>query len=417
MIHKLSKSISHIINSFYLLIFLLVISLPSFAQSAEEGKKLFQANCTSCHKAPGKGKLVGPDVIGTQTRHSEAWLISWIKNSQGLVKSGDPEAVALFEANNKNLMTSFQQLSDNDVKSILAYIAAPGGGKPDTTTPPPPPPPDDVASGFYSTTTLITLGLLFAVLLLIAVVLIKIKSVMNGVIKAKYPEMVDPNEEPSFWETWPGRWKRMNKTLLVMGILFVLVLFGGYYGYIFGMDEVGVQQGYAPTQPIAFPHDVHAGTYKIDCKYCHSTVEKSKQASIPSLSTCVNCHKSGGVEGESETAAKEIQKVITAFETNTPVKWIRIHNLPDHAYFNHSQHVKVGKVECKSCHGEVEKMKVVSQQATLQMGWCIDCHNKSKVDVANNEYYTKLHSQLKAERRPFATVANNGGLECGKCHY
>ena len=204
----------------------------------------------------------------------------------------------------------------------------------------------------------------------------------------------------------------------------------GLIGFDYGNKVVGVQKGYMPAQPIKYSHQLHAGTYKINCQYCHSGADKSKQATVPSASTCMNCHMhvtaSAKYDGK---VSPEIQKIYDAVgwdankkaydpsKTQTPIKWVRVHNLPDHAYFNHAQHVKIGKVECQACHGPVETMQVVSQQRSLQMGWCINCHREAKVDVANNDYYVKLHAELKKEGKSSITVAQNGGTECGKCHY
>jgi Cytochrome c7 and related cytochrome c len=216
--------------------------------------------------------------------------------------------------------------------------------------------------------------------------------------------------------------------------------------YWFGMTEIGVQKGYAPVQPIAYSHKLHAGDLKIDCKYCHSTAEYSKQASIPSLNTCMNCHK--GVQkastAEGDEISVEIKKIYAALDYNPekngaeafgpnprPIRWTRIHNLPDHAYFNHSQHVKVGKLACQTCHGPVEKMEVVQQWSTLQMGWCINCHLNTGMDVEANNYYKALHQKasadikangdkskyFRADGKVKVTPSMNGGLECSKCHY
>lgn len=236
--------------------------------------------------------------------------------------------------------------------------------------------------------------------------------------------------EPSFYEsTIEPVTKRWNPTiaLLVFGALLVGSLF--LVGYKYGMDEVGVQQGYSPDQPINFPHNTHAGEYKIDCKYCHSTVEKSKSASIPSLNTCMNCHRSvQATEKYNGKISPEIQKIYDAIgwdtETatysrpQTPIRWVRIHNLPDLAYFNHSQHVVAGNLECQTCHGPVQEMEKVYQYSSLQMEWCIDCHKERGIDSENNAYYEDVHKRLKADStKNYMTVAENGGLECSKCHY
>jgi hypothetical protein len=204
----------------------------------------------------------------------------------------------------------------------------------------------------------------------------------------------------------------------------------GLYGFDYGVKEIGVQKDYAPVQPINYSHELHAGKYKINCLYCHNGADKGKQASIPSASTCMNCHMHVTAKDKyNGQVSPEIAKIYNAVgwdaekraydpsKTKTPIKWVRIHNLPDHAYFNHAQHVKIGKVECQACHGPIETMAVVSQQRSLQMGWCINCHREAKVDVANNDYYEKLHADIKIDGKEFITVAQNGGLECGKCHY
>jgi len=279
---------------------------------------------------------------------------------------------------------------------------------------------------------LIGLGIFAAILVFIIFILVNIRKVIERIYLDKYPE---EKEEKKL------HWKQNRKTFrfklfvkhpvvgtMAVGALVTVIL--GLYGFDYGNKKVGVQKGYAPVQPINYSHELHAGKYKINCQYCHSSADKSKQASIPSASTCMNCHAYVKAKANyNGQVSPEIQKIYNAVgydsESGTykvgyvqqPIKWIRIHNLPDHAYFNHAQHVKIGKVECQSCHGSIEKMKVVSQQKSLQMGWCINCHREAKVDVANNDYYEKLHKDLKANNKDFITVAQNGGLECSKCHY
>jgi hypothetical protein len=265
--------------------------------------------------------------------------------------------------------------------------------------------------------------------------LFSIRKVVDQLYAQKFPEAVAEEVEQTIsWKERPTsvRYKLFKKHPVVGTIVVILAftVVAGLVGFDYGNKEVGVQQGYAPTQPINYSHELHAGKYKINCLYCHSGADKSKQATIPSASTCMNCHMhvtaSKNYDGK---VSPEIQKIYNAVgwdadkkaydptKPQTPIKWVRIHNLPDLAYFNHAQHVKVGKVECQACHGPIETMKVVSQQSSLQMGWCINCHREAKVDVANNDYYQKLHDDLKAQGKSYATVANVGGLECGKCHY
>lgn len=282
-------------------------------------------------------------------------------------------------------------------------------------------------SSFYSNSTLLALVILSIVLLAIAALLFGIRRHLIALNQANNPEEAEPSFYESKIKPVISQW---NPTIATLAISTVLLLVLGAFGYKFGMEEVGVQQGYAPDQPINFSHKIHAGQYEIDCKYCHSTVEKSKSASIPSLNTCMNCHKYvKASEKYNGKTSPEIQKIydaigfdgenmeyIEGFEQK-PIEWVRIHNLPDLSYFNHSQHVVVGNLECQLCHGPIEEMDKVYQYSTLQMGWCIDCHRERGIDSENNEYYEEVHKNMKAEGKDYITVAENGGLECSKCHY
>ncbi|MES2725735.1 MAG: c-type cytochrome [Bacteroidota bacterium] len=409
---------------------LLLVTKLSFADVAE-GEKLFNANCTACHAI--NDKVVGPALKDIDKRQSEAWLIKWVKNSQAVIKSGDAYANKIYNEYNQSQMTAFPQLSDDQIKSILAYVKT-GGPAPAAATAGAEggAGPANGDGGFYTQGMLIGLSIFAVILIAIIFILVNIRKVIENIYNEKHPEMA---EEPKI------HWKQNKKAIryklfvkhpvvgtLAVGAVITIVL--GLYGFDFANKEVGVQKGYAPTQPINYSHELHAGKYKINCQYCHSSADKSKQASIPSASTCMNCHMYVKAKDKyNGQVSPEIQKIYNAVGYDAekgayiagfkqqPIKWIRIHNLPDHAYFNHSQHVKIGKVECQACHGPIEKMKVVSQQRSLQMGWCINCHREAKVDVANNDYYEKLHKDLKASNKVFITVAQNGGLECAKCHY
>jgi cytochrome c2 len=401
-----------------------------------EGEKLFTANCTSCHAI--NEKVVGPALKDVHKRREAAWITKWVKNSQAMVKSGDATAVALYKENNESVMTSFENLSDAQIGSIIEYVKAesekgPGGPVPPEN--PNNPIPQVAQDGFYNSTTFWGLTVIAIILFVIVFILFSIRKVVDQLYAQKFPEeaALDAEEKLSWKERPTSVRYKLFKKHPVVGVMVVSIAFmavAGLYGFNYGNKEVGVQKGYAPTQPINYSHELHAGKYKINCLYCHSGADKSKQATIPSPSTCMNCHMhvtaSKNYDGN---VSPEIQKIYNAVgwdadkkmydpaKPKTPIKWVRIHNLPDLAYFNHSQHVKVGKVECQACHGPIETMKVVSQQTSLQMGWCINCHREAKVDVANNDYYEKLHADLKAQGKSYATVANVGGLECGKCHY
>lgn len=412
----------------------------AFADAAE-GEQLYKANCTACHAI--NEKVVGPALKDVHKRRESAWLLKWIKNSQKLIASGDPVAVQVYKENNESPMTAFENLSDAQINSIVDYIkkesetpAAPVVASASTL----PAASDGTAAGsanngdFYTSGTYYALLVMSLVLAIIVFVLYRIQKVVESLYEQKHPaEAAAEKAENVSWRDnkLSFRYKLFKKHpvvgTIVVSLLFMVVF--GLLGFDYGNKEIGVQKGYAPVQPINYSHELHAGTYKINCMYCHSGADKGKQASIPSASTCMNCHMHVQAKKEDGKVSPEIQKIYNAVgwdaekraydpsKPKTPIKWVRIHNLPDHAYFNHAQHVKIGKVECQACHGPIETMKVVSQQRSLQMGWCINCHREANVDVANNDYYEKLHANLKTEGQASITVAQNGGLECGKCHY
>ncbi len=180
----------------------------------------------------------------------------------------------------------------------------------------------------------------------------------------------------------------------------------------------GRQQNYAPTQPIKFSHKIHAGDNKIDCQYCHTTAEVSKSASIPPANLCLNCHVLI-VEG-TKSGKFEINKIAEAQQNMDPIEWVRVHNLPDHVFFSHAQHVGAGKLDCAECHGPVEEMDVIREYSDLSMGWCLDCHRTRKVDFENNDYYALFeayHEEVKSGMRDSVLVEDIGGTNCMKCHY
>ncbi len=440
--HSITQQLNNQIVTMKFLKITSLLALFSFSVSmawadAAEGEKLFTANCTSCHAI--NDKVVGPALKDVHKRRDAKWLVKWIKNSQALVKAGDPVAVQVYKENNEALMTSFENLSDAQITSIVDYIkaesekpaatatasAAPAAGGTTSTAAP-------AEDGFYNNTTFIALSIMALILFVIVFVLMRIKNTVKEIYETKFPEQAAAETEPAVDPRTTWKYKLFTKHPVVGTIVvitgFTVVI--GLYGFDYGNKKVGVQKDYAPTQPINYSHELHAGKYKINCLYCHSGADKSKQATIPSPSTCMNCHMhvtaSAKYNGQ---VSPEIAKIYDAVgwdnekkaydpsKTQKPIKWVRIHNLPDLAYFNHAQHVKIGKVECQACHGAIEKMPVVAQNASLQMGWCINCHREAKVDVANNDYYEKLHADLKAEGKSYVTVAKAGGLECGKCHY
>ncbi len=399
------------ISSF--LIFFCLFHTQLFAQP--DGKKLFDDNCKQCHTTT-EARLIGPGLKGVSDRHDEAWLIPWVKNSQAMIKAGDEMAVKLFNEYNKVVMPS-QNLKDDDIKAIFAYVKAEGAKAPAQAA----------ATGAGEVKVEEGSGqwmwmLAFVILLLLAVVLNRIK---KGLHKAILIKEGKPVPEPVPGKIAAKRWIRGNKKLIAV-LLIVITAWGSYKGW-YALAGIGIQQGYEPDQPIKFSHKIHAGQDKIDCKYCHSSAEKSKTAGIPTANVCMNCHKY--IQEGPITGKEEISKIYAALDFDPatgnygsnpkPIQWVRIHNLPDLAYFNHSQHVKVAKIECQTCHGPVEEMDVVKQFSNLTMGWCIDCHRTTEVKMDENGYYTDFHKKLVEIHGEKAkiTVETIGGTECIRCHY
>ena len=395
-------------------------------EAIQAGKKLFNANCAACHKL--NKRAVGPALKGVSAKYDKEWLYSWIKNSTAMVKSGDAQAVAIYEEYNGSVMTSFPQLSNEDIDNILVYT--------DYT----PPAPVASAAAPVAGTAGQNSGLsnniiLFALVLVFVILVVMLFLVQKTLMKIATVSGVDISPEPKPKRT-PIWVAFVQNQFLVMVSVILLLLSSAYFVYGYFM-QVGVDQGYMPVQPIHYSHKIHAGANQIECKYCHSSARVSKHSGIPSLNVCMNCHRNiAEYNGEEDLEngytkdfyTKEIKKLYAAVgwdETNQqytgetqPVKWVRIHNLPDFVYFNHAQHVEVGEIACQKCHGPVEEMEIMYQYSPLTMGWCINCHRETNVKIENNEYYAKIHEELsKKYGVEKLTVAQMGGLECGKCHY
>lgn len=202
----------------------------------------------------------------------------------------------------------------------------------------------------------------------------------------------------------------------------ILVLSGSliYLSYALAVDaiDIGHSRDYQPDQPIKFSHKVHAGQNATDCIYCHSYAPYSKTAGIPSGNVCMNCHLL--VRKGTRSGTFEIAKIITNYESRTPIKWVKVYNLPDHVFFSHSQHVGAGGINCRKCHGPVEKMDRIVQYGDLSMGWCINCHRKTNVHFRENKFYSQykdLSEKMRNGRKDSVTIADLGGTECMKCHY
>jgi mono/diheme cytochrome c family protein len=378
------------------------------------GKAVFNANCKTCHKLDQK--YIGPALRGATDRNSAAWVKTWIANSQAVIASGDAYAVALYKEYNNSIMPSYAFLSDAELDGVLAYIeygdkvdpaaaaAAPGAAAGD-------PGAAATGSGIPNEYLSIIIGVLVFILLLILVVLGLIVTVLT-----KYINKQDLPEEDKEFVSQKTDFGKILKSDAVLILVTTLVIAFTAKTAIDGLYSIGVQQGYAPAQPIAFSHALHAGQYEIACQYCHTGVEIGKSANIPSANICMNCHTHIQNVGGKEGISPEIQKIYNAVDNNQPIEWVRVHNLPDLAYFNHAQHVAVGGVECQTCHGPIQEMEVVGQHSTLTMGWCIDCHRQTEIATEGNVYYDKL-VQLHSTSKDALKVKDIGGLECAKCHY
>ncbi|NCI45272.1 c-type cytochrome [Sediminibacterium soli] len=401
-----------------------ILLFGTLSVNAQDGKTLFQTNCASCHAV--HKKLTGPALAGVEDRWPDKTkLHAWVHNPAGFAKT-DAYAAGLIKEYAPTLMTGFPQLSEKDIDAIVDYIkTVPDPSKAGPAAGP-------VAEKGEESDNSLLFGILTLILAVVALTLLQ--------VNANLKKLADEKEGHGGVEPVPF-WR--NKSYIAM-ITIVLFVIGGYLTAK-GAMALGRSKDYEPTQPIFYSHKVHAGINQINCQYCHIGVYQGKQATIPSVNICMNCHaaiteyngeKLYNAEGEEVNGTAEIQKLhkYAGFETSKtwanwdpsnakPVEWVRIHNLPDHVYFNHSQHVKAGQVACQTCHGEIQKMDEVKQFADLSMGWCINCHRETKVQFKDNGFYSiyeKYHEDLKNGKIDSAkgiTVEKIGGTECQKCHY
>ena len=421
-------------NSFLIhLLFAFFLIFPftnSFSQDVDitAGKSLFNTNCAACHKLDKK--MTGPALRHVENRLlndeglDKQWLYAWIRNSSAVIKSGDSYANKIYTEYNRSAMTAYPQLSDSDIENILAYTDQ------EKTIPVASVSVSSVAapSNNLGLSNEVILGIFSLLFFLLAIALLLVSNTLRSFAILNDVKLIEKEKSKPIWKAFIDN----QFLMLCSAILFLLVSAYGFYGWTM---QIGTNQGYMPVQPIHYSHKIHAGDNQIDCNYCHSSARVSKHSGIPSLNVCMNCHKTI-YEYSGETTEEysktfydgEIQKLYKAVgwddETQeytgetSPVKWVRIHNLPDFAYFNHSQHVSVAGIECQTCHGPVEEMEIMYQSSPLTMGWCINCHRETNVKVKDNEYYAKIHKELsKKYGVEQLTVAQMGGLECGKCHY
>lgn len=458
------KRTARSISSVILLLILTAFTWSAQAQDGldqprwDAGKALFKSQCQTCH-LPDK-KMTGPALQGVtqrwidnadfQGKSGQEWLYEWIKNNNTVLAAGHPYANDLFKEYDKSVMNVFAQLSNEDIDNILYYVDNFDKGGQVIGVNPPGGPLTPVSTFPMKT----FLWILIGGLALVALILYRVFGALARMTAESEGKVLPP--AVPFWRN-----KKLITLLVIAGVIFL--------GYTTASSAIalGRQQNYAPTQPINYNHAVHAGKYQIDCQYCHSGASESKHSNIPSINVCMNCHKN--VQAGAINGRKEISKIYSAiaYNPNTgtyfaddateedvknelvaylsqdyeagqvdkaeldatveaayamynkPVEWVRIHNLPDHVYFNHAQHVNAGNVACQTCHGNIQEMDVVAQHAPLSMGWCINCHRQTEVDLGNNYYqvYEKFHEDLKSGAIDKVTVEDIGGTECQKCHY
>jgi len=400
---------------------LMVTLCLSFTLQAQDGKALFNNKCASCHAIDKK--LVGPALKGVEDRWDDkAMLYDWVRNSAAVIKKGYPRAVAVYNEYNKVQMTAFPELKDADIDAILGYINTGGAKKEEGAT-------ATAASGDKSgeDDSSLLYGILTLILAVIALILLQVNSNLR--------KMSDETEGTSSAEPIP-----FYRNKAYIAIFAILLFLGGGYLTFQGAQGLGRSKNYQPEQPIYYSHTVHAGINQISCLYCHGGAQESKHANIPSVNVCMNCHmgineyakgpKIYREDGSEVDGTAEIQKLykFAGWNPDTkqysgegkPIEWIRIHNLPDHVYFNHAQHVNAGKQQCQTCHGEIQKMDEVYQFSDLSMGWCVNCHRETKVQFTDNKFYSiyeKFHEDMKNNKLDSVTVEKIGGTECQKCHY
>lgn len=419
----------------------------------DNGKALFKANCASCHK-PTNEVLAAPGLQGIAQRWKapEELLITWVQNPQEAIATGDPYITGLIKQWESSFgIMNAQLVSEADIKDIMNYVVnyVPEDGTLSPTDDCPTIHDVQEEEGDNTVIWFLVLGVFF---LIVAFAAGGINRSLQGAIAEREGKMA-PAADVTYLQA-TKQWMSGNRAFVSLAGFFVTAVLVTA-GYNVLMD-VGVYEGYEPEQPIWFSHSVHACQNEIDCEYCHHTARESKHASIPSANICMNCHKGinkGAISGTEEIAKiyaaigfdAEKKQYIEDYEEQ-PIKWNKVHVLPDHVYFSHAQHVTVAGLDCRNCHGPVETYTVGRQatvaeinaqeipglielsKPTLTMGWCIECHNKAEIDLTSSDYYVEMHERLKGTARgneelarikedEKVTVKELGGWECAKCHY
>ena len=454
--------------------FFLIFSANLRAADLAVGKTLFITNCASCHAKSMKEKLTGPALAGVRERWGDdKALYSWIRNSQALIAAGYPRAVQIYAENNKSNMSAFPSFKDEDIDNLMLYIetTAKGGPKEPTT------PENGGATVEAGDDHTLLYGVAFFILAGLALVL---SSIMNNLNR----NIAEKEGKPYVERTWTDVLTGSTvKGFLIFGLIVFggfkmvnnAISLGRTQNYApeqpikfshathAGLNKIDCQ--YCHDGARRSKQSVIPATNT--CMNCHKAIKvgsRYKTAELTKIYASIGFEPNSGTyipnydnlseeevsgifkkwialnyrtERKIDTTAKVsadermfvddqwnniASSLKTEYKTKVqgPIEWKRLHNLPDHVYFNHAQHVAVGKVECQTCHGTVEKMEVMTQHSPLSMGWCINCHRQTEVKFAENDYYKsyeRYHEELKKGTREKVTVEDIGGLECQKCHY
>ena len=454
-----------------LFIFLLTAANLTAQDDIGAGKSLFKDKCATCHNKNMKDNLTGPPLAGMEDRWADyprEDLYQWIRNSQEMIQAGHPKAVELWNEFKPTVMTANEALTDVDIENIIAYVN-------DAATP------KEAAGPITGIAQVEEKGfskwiywIAFAILAILALILARIIMSLDHLNRTQAGEDV---RERSLWDL-------MTSKGMMSFLIFAIIVIGGYFtvnnAIAFGRQQGYAPQQpikfshatHAGIQGIDCQY-CHDGARRSKhavipdaktCMNCHAAVKKGSTygtseitkiyASIgfnPNTDTYIDNYENypadsiaavytkwiaenyvedkglDVLDGDAEEEVAKIWDGVVASLTNEvkpniqgPIEWIRIHNLPDHVYFNHSQHVEIGGLECQQCHGKVEEMEVLEQFSPLSMGWCVNCHRKTEVQFAGSEYYEsykKYHDEMASGKRDKVTVEDIGGLECQKCHY
>lgn len=451
----------------------LLASLAVHAQpTIDEGKALFASNCASCHNKNMKDDLTGPALAGLEERwvdYPRTDLYKWIRNSQAMVSEGHPRAVELWNKWKPTLMNNFPGLTDDQIEGIILYIN-------DAATP------KVVVNGTDPGATQKTgssgnmwlFGGLAIILGLLAFALMRIIDNLGNITRVQAGQTPVTRTLVQVLSTKGA----------VAFMVFALTLIFGYktvdnatnmgrqqnyqpdqpiafsHQIHAGVNKIDCQ--YCHDSARRSKHSMIPGTNT--CMNCHSAIKKGTKTGTSEITKIFASIGFDPITGQyisdynnwtdkqieelykkwigqeymsanSLTAMNDAGRTVVASQWDDvvkalkndsngkiqgPIEWVRVHNLPDHVYFNHAQHVSIGQVECQKCHGKVEEMEILYQYSTMGMGWCINCHRETEVKFQDNDYYKqyeRYHQELAAGKRTNVTVSDIGGLECQKCHY